>query len=100
MKYFTALILSLLLTSQSIETAAQSSFDSPMGRAHMQEDLQLFYNIREAANSGIYKYRSQAEIDSVYQWAFEEIEQSSTVGDLYAIVQLGKHQAFDRRCEE
>lgn len=86
MKYVTALVLTLLLTSKTSETFAQSTFDFPLERVQMKEDLQLFYDIREAANSGVYKYRSQAEIDSVYQWAFGEIEQSSTLGDFYKII--------------
>ncbi|MBX2818249.1 MAG: hypothetical protein KTR29_01170 [Rhodothermaceae bacterium] len=86
MKYWATLVVMLLCTSQAIEASAQTTFYSSLERGQMKEDLQLFYAIREAANSGVYKYRSQAEIDSVYQWAFDEIERSSTLGDLYKII--------------
>ncbi|MEM8907576.1 MAG: S41 family peptidase [Bacteroidota bacterium] len=52
----------------------------------MEKDLKLFYDIREAANSGVYKYRTKVEIDSIYRWAYEEIERSTTLGDFYNIL--------------
>ena len=52
----------------------------------MQKDLEVFKNIREQANSGLYKYRSKDQIDSIYNWAETEIEQSSTYLDFYNII--------------
>jgi len=82
MKY----ILSCLLVLSSVGAFAQHSFDSFMSRKQMKKDLDLFYNIREAANSGVYKYRTKAEIDSIYQWAYAQIEQSYSIGDFYNII--------------
>jgi len=48
---------------------AQNTFDGSMPRTDMKKDLELFREMREAANSGVYKYRTKGEIDSVYQWA-------------------------------
>ena len=66
--------------------ASQNTFDAIMQRKHMKKDLQKFYDIREVANSGVYKYRTKAQIDSIYQWAYEEIESSTTLGDFYNII--------------
>ncbi|MEM8486191.1 MAG: S41 family peptidase [Bacteroidota bacterium] len=86
MKHWIILVLALVLTLPTIQATAQSTFDAPFAIAQMKADLQLFYDIRAAANSGVYKYRSQVEIDSVYQWAFDKIEQSATLGDFYKII--------------
>ena len=45
----------------------------------MKEDLQVFRNIREKANSGFYRYRSKQQIDSMYQWAFSQIEKPLSI---------------------
>ena len=88
MRYITCFLvfLCVLSTAYSQSKTDSDSYDGHMEKEQMKEDLQLFYDIREAANSGVHKYRSEAEVDSVYQWAFGEIEQSSTLGDFYKII--------------
>lgn len=79
---FTAFILFLLPFSLS----AQKSIDDSFSQKNMKKDLELFKNIRQKANSGLYKYRTKNEIDSVYTWAENEIEKSSTYRDFYNII--------------
>ena len=38
------------------------------------------------ANSGIYKYRTKKEIDSIYNWGFGQIEQSKTYREFYNLL--------------
>lgn len=52
----------------------------------MRKDLEVFKEIRVKANSGLYKYRTENEIDSIYRWAEKEIEKSSTYRDFYNII--------------
>lgn len=60
--------------------------DEPMSTKKMQKDLEVFKEIRKQANSGLYKYRTKAQIDSIYNWADAEIEQYSTYLDFYNII--------------
>lgn len=72
------LLFSNALFSQSI--------DDTLSSKKMKKDLEVFKNIRLKANSGLYKYRTKAEIDSIYKWAFNEIEKSKTYRDFYNII--------------
>lgn len=72
------LFSSMLLIGQSI--------DEPFSRNKMERDLEIFKEIRQSANSGLYKYRTKAQIDSVYQWAENEIQRSSTYRDFYNVI--------------
>lgn len=65
---------------------AQDNFDTPTSRKNMKADLDMFYKMREAANSGVYKYRTKAQMDSIYQWGRAEIEQSKSIGEFYNIL--------------
>lgn len=65
---------------------SQKSVDDPFTQKKMLEDLSLFRQIRDAANSGVYKYRSLDQIDSIYQWAENRIVKSSTYRDFYNIL--------------
>lgn len=78
--YFSLLVivLSNILFAQSI--------DDSFSRKKMRKDLEVFKNIRLKANSGLYKYRSKEQIDSIYLWAEAEIDQSSTYRDFYNII--------------
>ena len=79
-------ILLIVLSFFGLGVVAQNTFDGPMSRADMKKDLDLFRKMREAANSGVYKYRTKVEIDSVYQWAYGEINQRNTLGDFYNVL--------------
>jgi len=75
---FVVLIASNTLFAQSI--------DEPFSRKKMQKDLELFRNIRTKANSGVHRYRTKKQIDSMYQWAEAEINSASTYREFYNII--------------
>jgi hypothetical protein len=52
----------------------------------MKKDFKIFKNIREKANSGLYKYRSKEQIDSIYNWAEIQLNNSKTYSDFYNIL--------------
>jgi hypothetical protein len=52
----------------------------------MKKDLAIFKDIRLKVNSGLYKYRTKQQIDSIYNWAENEIEKSSTYLEFYNII--------------
>lgn len=62
------------------------SVDDAFPQKKMYKDLKVFKNIRLKANSGLYKYRSKEEIDSIYDWAKTEIAHSKTYLDFYNII--------------
>jgi hypothetical protein len=62
------------------------SVDEPFSKKKMHKDFNIFKNIRLTANSGLYKYRSKQEIDSVYNWADKQIDNSSTYREFYNII--------------
>jgi len=52
----------------------------------MKKDLEVFKEIRLKANSGLYKYQTKEQIDSVYNWAEKEINNLSTYRDFYNLI--------------
>jgi len=52
----------------------------------MKKDLEVFKEIRLKVNSGLYKYRTKKEIDSIYNWAEKEINNLSTYRDFYNLI--------------
>lgn len=52
----------------------------------LKQDLTTFKEIREKANSGLYKYRTKTQIDSIYSWAFAQLKKPETVLDFYKII--------------
>jgi C-terminal processing protease CtpA/Prc len=62
------------------------SVDEPFSKEKMKEDLKVFKEIREQANSGLYKHRTKEQIDSSYHWAEQQIEKSVTYLDFYNII--------------
>ena len=71
-------IISNVVLSQSI--------DDSFSQKRMLKDLEVFKEIRGKANSGLYKYRTKEQIDSIYNWADKEIEKSSTYREFYNII--------------
>ena len=57
-----------------------------MATAKMKKDLEVFKSIRLAANSGLYKYRTKKQIDSIYNWAEHSIEKITTHGEFYNLI--------------
>lgn len=52
----------------------------------MKADLNVFRNIRERANSGLARYRTPAQLDSIYDWAFGQIQKSLPITAFYKIL--------------
>ena len=77
--------LLLLFYILSSATCAQSINDT-FSQKKMQKDLKVFKEIRLKTNSGLYKYRTKEQIDSIYNWAEKEIDKSSTYLDFYNII--------------
>lgn len=76
----------LLLFSILSGTTYAQSIDDTFSQKKMQKDLKVFKEIRLKANSGLYKYRTKKQIDSIYNWAEKEIYKSSTYLDFYNII--------------
>lgn len=53
---------------------------------NLKQDLSIFKEIREKANSGVYKYRTEQQIDSIYSWAFSQLNKPKTLLDFYKII--------------
>ena len=52
----------------------------------MHEDLKIFQEIRQQANSGLYRYRTKKEMDSIYRWAFEQVEKPLNILAFYRLI--------------
>lgn len=52
----------------------------------LKQDITTFREIREKANSGIYKYRTKKQIDSIYNWAFLQLKNPGELLDFYKII--------------
>ena len=52
----------------------------------LKQDLTIFKEIREKANSGLYKYRTKQQIDSIYYWAFSQIDKPKTLLEFYKVI--------------
>jgi len=78
--YFSLLffIISRTLISQSL--------DNSFSQKKMRSDLEVFKKIRITTNSGLYKYRTTQEVDSIYNWADNQINKSYTYRDFYNII--------------
>lgn len=83
MKNNIALLILLLLP---IFNLFSQSIDADFSQKKMKKDLEVFKNIRLKANSGLYKHRSEKEIDSIYNWAETQIERSRSYQDFYNII--------------
>ncbi|AIY13994.1 peptidase [Cellulophaga baltica NN016038] len=62
------------------------SIDEPFSQKKMKKDLAVFKEIRQKVNSGLYKYRTKEQIDSIYNWAENEIENLITYREFYNLI--------------
>lgn len=62
------------------------SVDDTFPQKKMRKDLKNFKSIRKQANSGLYKYRTEKQIDSIYSWADDEIKNLTTYRDFYNLI--------------
>lgn len=80
------IITSFFLFTISISFTFGQTIDEPLSKKKMKKDFEVFKEIRLKANSGLYKYRTKQQIDSIYSWAEDEIVQSSSYLDFYNII--------------
>lgn len=79
-------IIYLLILFLTAGAAYGQTIDEPFSKKKMVEDLEIFKRIRIEANSGLYKYRSKKEIDSIYKWAENRIHKISTYREFYNLI--------------
>ena len=75
-----------LLCLFSANLIFSQSIDDSISLKTMQKDLSVFKSIRHNVNSGLYKYRSKEQIDSIYKWAENKIKKTSTYRDFFNII--------------
>ncbi|SFD63594.1 S41 family peptidase [Flavobacterium phragmitis] len=66
----------ILLFSQNEKLSAEK----------LKQDLTIFKEIREKANSGLYKYRTKQQVDSIYSWAFTQLNKPKELIEFYKII--------------
>ncbi|BDD06712.1 S41 family peptidase [Aureibacter tunicatorum] len=79
------ILLSIAFILIPIASFAQS-IDDPISQQDMRKDLEIFKKTRIEANSGLYKYRTKSEIDSIYRWADNQIPHCRTILDFYKVI--------------
>lgn len=62
------------------------SIDDPFSQKGMKQDFEIFNQISKEANSGLYKYRTKPQIDSIYNWGNLQIEKLLTYRDFYNLI--------------
>lgn len=62
------------------------SIEDSFSQNKMLKDLSVFKEIRKKVNSGLYKYRTIKQIDSVYNWAENEIKNLTTIREFYNLI--------------
>lgn len=73
-------------STKSNPTDSLTTYNPILSPKEMQEDLQMFKNLREKVNSGLYIYRTKKEIDSIYTWAFDKVKQPKSAIDFFKII--------------
>ncbi len=79
-------LIGFCLLGQTFASMAQKTLETPISKKKMQADLNLFRAIRDAANSGVYKYRTIEQIDSIYQWADQQVQTAQTFREFYNVL--------------
>lgn len=80
------LITTVFLFIISPLIAFGQTIDEPFSKEKMKKDFEVFKEIRLKANSGLYKYHTKKQVDSIYKWAENEISKSNTYLDFYNII--------------
>jgi len=62
------------------------SVDDVMPLPSMKEDLQIFREIRTAANSGVYKYRTENQMDSIYASANGQLLKIKSYREFFSLL--------------
>lgn len=63
-----------------------SLYNKLLSSKEMKQDLDVFIGIRKAANSGLYRYRTSKQIDSIYKWAFRQARQPMSTLDFFKVI--------------
>jgi hypothetical protein len=79
-----SLILFLFVLSFTLR--GQPACEKPFGKSKLIADFQFFRQVREQTNSGLYKYRSKSEIDSIFTWGKNQITDRTSLLDFYKII--------------
>jgi hypothetical protein len=79
------LLLACLLGGMHV-LGQPSVTEEAFGKQKLLRDLHVFKGIREKANSGLYKYRSENQIDSIYRWAFSQVTEQTTLRGFFKII--------------
>ncbi|RFM31420.1 S41 family peptidase [Chitinophaga silvisoli] len=74
------------LSAQPIKKDSLHTYNKTLTPGQMKSDLQTFFDIRKAVNSGLYRYRTPKQIDSIYKWAFREIKKPMSTLDFFHII--------------
>lgn len=82
MKKITTIILIFFISY----FANGQSIDDPFSQKKMKQDFEIFKQISKEANSGLYKYRTEQQIDSIYNWGNLQIEKLLTYRDFYKLI--------------
>jgi hypothetical protein len=72
--------------SPASEKDSIAHYDKLLSVSQMQQDLRLFRDIRNKANSGLYRYRTRRQIDSIYNWALKNISKPLNTNRFYKII--------------
>lgn len=82
MKIITTIISIFLISYFAIG----QTIDEPFSQEKMKQDFEIFKQISKEANSGLLKYRTKQQIDSIYNWGNQQIEKTTTYREFYNIV--------------
>lgn len=83
MKYILVITAFFLLTNNLF---AQQDYENKIGYTKLKSDLDFFCNIRKRANSGLYKYRTIAQTDSIEKQAYKKLSEGTTLRDFFNII--------------
>lgn len=82
MKTITTIILIFFISY----FANGQSIDEPFTQKKMKQDFEIFKQISKEANSGLLKYRTKHQIDSIYNLGNQQIEKAKTYREFYNII--------------
>jgi hypothetical protein len=77
-------------THSSLQTKQMSDslsiYNRVLSPGEMKQDLNVFLDIRKKVNSGLHRYRSPKQIDSIYKWAFKQVRKPMSTVAFYRII--------------
>ncbi|MFT3822728.1 MAG: S41 family peptidase [Chitinophagaceae bacterium] len=73
---------------KTITIDSNTYITAPFTPQQMKADLAVFRAIRDSANSGLYRYRTKQQIDSIYQWANTQISKPLPPLAFYRLIVL------------